>query len=166
MDWQIKPLAHKSAVSGETLNIGEKVVCFIFVDENAEIQRIDIREQETEQFPRPESILGRWTRVVKSRGEEEREAREQQMATAEDIFFSLFNVADGDEETVSERETLKQVLALMLERKRILRSQGKVKDGYQHYLHVKTKRELSVSMHELTVDQLISLQEKLEALVL
>ncbi|WOO40706.1 hypothetical protein [Rubellicoccus peritrichatus] len=166
MDWQIKPLAHKSAVSGETLNIGETVVCFIFVNENAEIQRVDIHEKETDQFPRPETILGRWTRVVKSRGEEEREARVQQMATAEDIFFSLFNVTDGDEATVAEREALKQVLALMLERKRVLRSQGKVKDGIQNYLHVKTKRELSVSMHELSVDELISLQEKLEALVL
>ncbi len=166
MDWQIKPLAHTSALSGEPLAVGERVECFIFLTEENGLTRADIRASETERFPRPESVLGRWQRVVKDRGEEEREAREQSLATAEDIFFSLFEQEDGDADTVSEREALKQVLALMLERKRILRSQGRVEDGMQAYLHVRSKREVSVPMHELEPQQLLGLEEKLSAIVI
>lgn len=166
MDWQIKPLAHSSAVSGEPLVVGDRVECFVFLDEAGALTRADIRENETERFPRPESVLGRWQRVVKDRGEEQREAREQTLATAEDLFFSLFEMEDGEPETVAEREALKQVLALMLERKRILRSQGRVTNGVQNYLHVRSKRTVDVPMHELEPEQILSLQDKLEGLVL
>lgn len=166
MDWQIKPLGHASAASGEPLNVGDPVVCFIFLDENAEMQRADIRESESERFPRPESILGRWRRTVKDRGEENRAAREQQIASAEGLFFSLFEESDGTDEVEAEREALKQVLGLLLERKRVLRAVGRPEDGFQLYRHPKADREVRVPMHDLEPEQLIALQERLELLVL
>lgn len=166
MDWQIKPLAHASAASGQTLEVGETVICILYLDEQAEIQRVDIREAEVEQFPRPESILGRWRRVVKDRGEENRAVREQQIASAEGLFFSLFDDAEVGEAVKAEREALKQVLALLLERKRVLRAIGRPQGGLQAYRHPKADRELSVPMHELAPEQLMALQGKLEMLVL
>jgi len=68
MDWQIKPLAHASALSGDPLVVGERVECFIYLNEDREISRADIRANETERFPRPDAILGRWQRTVKARG--------------------------------------------------------------------------------------------------
>lgn len=169
MDWQIRPLGRESTVSGETLSIGDRVECFIFLDTEGQLQRADIRESESERFPRPESVLGRWQRVVKDRGEEQREARGQILATAEDIFFSVVDHEPGAEGTDSpreEREALMQVLALMLERKRVLRSIGRVQGDRQAYLHVRSKREIEVPMGEIEPQHLLALQERLEILML
>ncbi len=163
MEWQIKPPSRQSFFTGDAFSPGERIVCFLFLDESAEIQRADLRETEVEQFPRPESILGRWTREVKERDEEEKEARKQMLASTEELFLSLFA---GEEEVGPEKALLQQVLALMLERKRVIRAVGRPSNGKQEYLHIRTKEVYAVPDRELDPVEMLKIQEQLNTLVL
>lgn len=162
MDWQFKPTARVSVISGESFQEGERIECFIFLDEDAVIQRADVKSNELDTFQVPQTLLGRWSRVVKTPDEEKREAQKQALATSEDIFLSLF--AEGIENS-DEQATLKQILALMLERKRILRAVGTVQQEVQRYLHVKTKDEYLVPMRMLNPEQLVRVESQLEAII-
>lgn len=164
MDWTINTLGRNCAVSGQPFTVGDRVACFIFRDDQGQIQRADVGETVLEQFPLPGSLLGRWGRIVKGRGEEEREAREQALASAEELFMSLFEQSADQAE--AERDTFKLVLALYLERKRIVRRQGRpAADGLQDYLHIKTKQVFRVPMDDPQPALLLALQSQLELLL-
>jgi len=163
MDWQIKPLARECAVSGQPFAIGDQVVCFLHRDEEGQLQRADVAADRVDEFPRPGAVLGRWGREVKPRGEEEKEARAQALATSEELFLSLFE--ENSAELAADRELFKQVLALLLERKRILRAQGRPADGQQTYLHVRSKQTYIVSAQDPEPEALLRIEEELNALV-
>ncbi len=163
MDWQFKPPARQSSLSGEAFNEGEYVVCLLYLDEAGALQRSDLRSEEEDAFEAPGGLLGRWKREVKAPDEEAREARQQLMATTEELFLSLFE-ANG-EEGEAERDALKQLLALMLERKRVIKREGGIVDGVQKYRHPKQDREYAVPMGDIDPAVLIRLQEQLQLLV-
>ncbi len=163
MDWQFKPPARESSVSGEAFSEGEIVVCILHLDEENQLQRADLREEEADNFTAPGGILGRWRREVKAPNEEAKEARRQLMATTEELFLSLFEESDPEGE--QDRAVLKQLLALMLERKRVLRRTGPMVDGVQRYRHPKQEREYDVPMDDLDPEKLTRVQEQLQLLV-
>lgn len=162
MDWQFKPPAKSSSVSGEPFDEGERVCCFLYLDEQAQLQRTDVRESEAEGLAVPGRLLGRWTRMMKAPEEERREARKQALATGEEMFLGLYASEAPPSE---EQDTLKQLLALMLERKRVLRALGKPAADTQIYLHVKSREEFSVPMRRLEPAQVMQIQAQLDALV-
>ena len=171
MDWQIRPLAKESTISSEPFEVGEQIMCFLYRNEEGELERADVKAHEESNFPKPESVLGRWGRIVKDRTDEEREARQQMLASSEELFLSLFQTEEAQEEQEEnepdpDREAFKQVLGLMLERKRIIKSIERSKDGYQIYRHTKSKQEYKVSTADLVPEQLLRIQESLNALVL
>jgi hypothetical protein len=162
MEWQFKPLSRRCAVCNEPLKSGDKVVCVVFKPQGAEIERADMLAERAGEF-QPNGIeLGRWTREVKDHAEEEREARLQLLATREEFFLSLFANADDPDGT---KAVLKQLLALMLERKRIIRALGRPVNGVQRYLHVRTRDEYDVPANDFAPEQLVAIQPVLETLV-
>ncbi|MBC2594056.1 hypothetical protein H5P28_07250 [Ruficoccus amylovorans] len=163
MEWQFKPPARESSVSGETFSEGEIVVCILHLDAEGQLQRVDLREEEADAFSAPGGVLGRWRREVKTPNEEAREARRQLMATTEELFVSLFEESDPEGE--QDRAVLKQLLALMLERKRVLRRVGPAVKGVQRYRHPKQDREYDVPMDDIDPAKLIRIQEQLQLLV-
>ncbi len=162
MDWQLKPLARHSVVSGEPFAIGERVVCVLYRGSSGEVERADMKESEADGFVRTLSVLGRWTREVGEVGEEMRMARAQALQNAEELFLSLCKGSGGEGD---DKEMLKQILALLLERKRIVRPVGRPRDGRQRYIHPRTKETFDISGAELAPDQLEPLRDKLEFLV-
>ena len=50
MDWQIRPLARKSSLSGKSFTPGDRVVCAIFMDDAGNLDRVDILKDELEAF--------------------------------------------------------------------------------------------------------------------
>lgn len=164
MEWNINTLGRTCAVSSQPFTVGDRVTCFIYRDAEGQVQRADVGEAVIDRFEVPPALLGRWGRVVKARGEEAREAREQALASAEELFMSLFEQSgDGAE---AERDTFKLVLALYLERKRIVRRQGRLDaEGLQCYLHVKTKQTFQVPMDDPQPALLLALQTQLEMLL-
>lgn len=138
------------------------MVCLLSKDENGELTRIDLHPDEVAAFSMPEDLLGCWTREVnEDEGRHERDKKIQAIASSEELFLSLF---DGSEDT-DERSILKQLLALMLERKRILRPITTHRKGLVEYLHVKTKTHYVVNMHEWEPKKVIALQEQLSMLL-
>ena len=85
------------------------------------------------------------------------------MATTEELFLSLFEEsgAEGEED----RAVLKQLLALMLERKRVIKRVGPSTQGVQRYRHPKQDREYDVPMDDLNPEKLVRIQEQLQLLV-
>jgi hypothetical protein len=162
MEWQVKPIARRCAVSNEPLKAGDRVVCVIYKPEGVPAERADVLAAHFEQF-RPNGIeLGRWTREVKEHSEEEREARLQLLATREEFFLSLYT--DGTDPS-GDKAVLKQLLALLLERKRVLRALGKPVGNTQRYLHVRTRDEFDVPTDDFQPEQIARIQPALETLV-
>lgn len=176
-DWQVKPLSRKSSVSGETFKPGTHVVSYIYTDPNApaELLRTDILAEESSNFSLPENLLARWTRIVKDReDDEQRESQKQTLGNAEEFFLSLYDdLANDTEESITAntasatKNILKQLLALMLERKRILRrlkNRNKETDIIA-YLHVPSKREYQVPQATLDLEEIAKIQEQLTVLI-
>ncbi|MGB0415741.1 MAG: hypothetical protein ACPGKS_02710 [Coraliomargarita sp.] len=167
MDWQIKTIARKSALTEEPFKPGDLVACLIFKDEQAgELGRADVLPDEVEDFEIPGPLLGRWTRVIKD-PDDDSENRRMVMASAEDFFMSLFSDSPADDTAEAELHALQHLLALMLERKRVLRALGpRQLSGKQLYVHVKTKQELEVPIVEISTDLMLKIENTLGDIIL
>ena len=165
MDWQIKTLSKKSTLSGERFNPGDRAVSLVYVDAAAgELGRADLHEHELAEFQFPGQVLGRWTWMMKD-PEAGGPTAGETMASAEDFFFSLFeHDADAERDRV---DALKHLLALMLERKRVLRAIGpRQHAGTQAYRHVKSKQEFNVPITEISRELMFRIEDTLGDLML
>ena len=83
--------------------------------------------------------------------------------TAESLFVTL---ADPTTEPTPENTRLLQFLALMLERKKVLRPRGRSADGLRlRYEHARSKAVFEVPAGELTAEVFVAVQEQLSVLV-
>ncbi len=166
MNWNFKGIARTSALSESTFSEGEQVVCLIYKDiGEGGIGRSDIRLAEESDFVVPGELLGRWLRTIE-KPEDAQAADRAKLVSAEDFFLSLFELSK-DVDKNDETDALKYILALMLERKRVVRVQGRrVSDGAQSYLHVKTKRVLDVPVVNISADLMIRIQETIGDIIL
>lgn len=165
MDWQIKTLSRKSTLSGTSFEPGDRAVSLVYIDDAAgDLGRADLHEHELSDLQLPGQVLGRWTWVMKDPEEGATNAADT-VASAEDFFFSLFeNEADAERDR---SDALKHLLALMLERKRILRAVGpRQTSGTQTYCHVKTKQELNVPIAEISRELMFKIEDTLGDIIL
>lgn len=166
MSWHFKGIARTSTLSDSVFSDGEQVVCLIYRDiENGEIGRADIRLEEVDRFELPGELLGRWRHVVKHSGDAQPTVREK-VASAEELFFSLYESSNGAEKS-EEADALKYLLALMLERKRVVRARGeRQQNGIQPYLHIKTKQTFNVPVVDISADLITQIQESILDIIL
>ncbi len=159
LDWQIKPLSKKSAISGRDIAPGDHVVCAVFADALGNLDRLDCHADEFDPSKIEGKIIGRWERTASANPEEdERAARRMALSSSEDFFVSLF---DGSGVSADESDAVKQILALLLERKRILRPVGRPSGGIQKYVQASTKREFDVPQKPLGADLIAKMQTQL-----
>ncbi len=160
MDWNTKSLARVCALTGNPFQEGDRVISFILRGEGETLERLDYLEAGlTEQNAPVGEVLGRWTRVVAAQAESRKQAREQELAGAEEMFTALYAALDDTAD--EDRLALVQMLALTLERRRVLRAVGAAKKGIQPYLHTATKAEYSVKVAALTPEILLRIQPHL-----
>jgi len=169
MDLQIRSLARQSSLSGTAFVAGDRVVSFLYRSEDGLIERGDVLLGEAQEYTPPGPLICRWTQRIRASEDAEAEARRQSMLTAEEMFLSLYeDPADGADDSgaaadgavAQTRDLMKAVLALMLERKRVLRS---LRGG--RVLHVRSKREYTVPEVEITPENIISIEAELGAIV-
>lgn len=164
MDWQIKPLAKKSSLTGETLKAGDEVVCAVFAGDNNELERIDILKSEFNAAKFDKPLIGKWERKVSDNpNEDERFAKKLALASSEDFFISLF---DDSAVVTAQKDILKMLLALLLERKRVLRAVGRPVNSIQKYIQVSTKREFEVPQEEINPELLIKIQAQIDSIII
>lgn len=148
MEWSIRSLSRHCSATNEVFSDGDIVVCFIIKKENGDLERFDVLERNLPVFSHGGIVVGFWKRVFSSNTDALVELK-QKLASQEDFFVSLFESPETED-----GETLKQLLALFFERKRVLRYSGIVDGKYQRFVHIKTKREFLVSVKEITPESL------------
>ncbi|MDO8542686.1 MAG: hypothetical protein Q7S40_19775 [Opitutaceae bacterium] len=158
----LQPLASSCCVSGEPFVEGARVASYLVRNAGLEIVRFDLLEAQAGNFAPEGFVACRWVQVFKPRRPGENPERELKLTT-ETLFFAL---TDPSTEPTPENTRLVQFLALMLERKRILRPKGRTSDGARlRYEHAKTKQMFEVSAAELTPEFFVAVQEQLSVLV-
>ncbi len=164
-DWQIKPLSKKSALSEREILAGDTVVCVAFINSLGLLDRLDCHKDEFDAQKIEGKVIGKWERVVSDHPDaDERAARRMSLESSEDFFISLFDENSAIE--TDEVDVVKQMLALLLERKRILRSVGRPTGGVQKYYHPSSKREFSVPQRNLDEDLVLKIQAQLGTIII
>ena len=159
----LQPLATTCFVSGETFVDGARVASYLVRSGAAlEIVRYDVLEPHAATFAPEGFVACKWVHAYKARRAGENPDRALKL-TAENLFVAL---ADPTTEPTPENTRLVQFLALMLERKKILRPKGLTADGArQRYEHAKSKAIFEVPSGELTPEFFVAVQEQLSVLV-
>lgn len=162
MEMPLQPTAHTCFVSGVAFVAGARVASFLVRTATMQIVRYDVLEENVANFSPEGFVACRWVHAYKPRVAGENPEREMKM-TAENLFVTL---ADPATEPTTESVRLVQFLALMLERKKILRPKGRSADGQrQVYEHAKTKQIFEVPVGELTPEFFVAVQEQLSVLI-
>jgi hypothetical protein len=127
-----------------------------------EIVRYDVIEEHAKAFS-PEGVLAcRWVQPYKPRKQGENSERALKL-TAENLFVAL---ADPTTEPTPENTRLVQFLALMLERKKILRPRGRSTDGARNrFEHARSKQIFEIPAGDLTPEFFVAVQQQLSVLV-
>ena len=169
MELSLQSLSSRCSVSGRDFSDGDRVVSFLVRNPvgsgDAEgIVRHDVAAEEQGKFEPAGPVVCRWAQIFKPRKAGDNPERNLKL-TAESLFLAL---SDPANERTTENERLLQVLAMMLERKRVLRPKGRSGSGAnakQVYEHAKLKSLHEVNAAELSPEFFLSIQEQLAALV-
>jgi len=159
MDWNVRPSARESQVSGTVFAPGSRVRSILWRDGAGQWQRLDVLEAEN-LVPPPGPVMGWWVREVRDGRDPETERRQQWQAAAEDLFLNLPEVAAD-----AEAEAVRYLLALQLERKRRLRPVGRAIEGVQEYRHPRSGRHFRVPQVSLSPPEWARLTEALDRLL-
>ena len=192
MELTLHPIATKSFVSGRDFTENDRVVSYLVREANGEVARRDLFESEDPPTPGsgaaipppaglaeatpssslseasgprwmpPAFIYCRWTVGYKQRRAEEDSARMLKL-TAENLFITL---AAPEAEPSPTNTPLLQFLALMLERKKLIKLRGYTEDGQrQIYEHRASHQLYEVPVGDLNVEFFQKIQEHLGVLV-
>ena len=163
MEMHLQPLANTCFVSGEAFVDGARVASYLVRQGPAlEIMRYDVLEASASGFAPEGFVACKWVHAFKARRAGENPERALKL-TAENLFVAL---ADPTTEPTPENTRLVQFLALMLERKKILRPKGRTSDGARtRYEHARSKAIFEVPAGELTPEFFVAVQEQLSVLV-
>jgi hypothetical protein len=162
MELNLQPRALSCAVTGTAFREGDRVASLLVRADSGEVARYDALEERSGSL-RPEGFVAcRWVQVFKPRARDENPERALKL-TAENLFLTL-----ADPSTLASPETarLVRLLALLLERKRLLRPRGRSADGLREvYEHARTKQFFEIEAIDLTHEFFVAVREQLSVLV-
>jgi hypothetical protein len=164
MDLQLKPPANTCCVTQTAFQEGDRVVSFLVRDAaTGEFVRLDcLAANEQEVNLGPNEVLCRWTRAFKPIPAGVNLDRALRLS-ADSLFLSLTEDPDAP---VEENGPLKQFLALMLERKRLIRARGESSDGTRRrFEHMRTKRMIEVPAGVMDDAFFLQMRDKLGVLL-
>ncbi|HVZ63225.1 MAG TPA: hypothetical protein VG936_01460 [Lacunisphaera sp.] len=173
MELNLHPIATKCFVSGREFQEGDRVVSYLVREATGEVARRDLLAAEDPPSPGsgeasgprwmpPAFVYCRWVVAFKNRKANENPALTLRL-TAENLFLTL---ADPASEPSPANTPLLQFLALMLERKKLLKPRGLTEDGArQIFEHMASHQLYEVPVGELDVEFFQKIQEHLHVLV-
>lgn len=162
MELNLQPQAAFCQVTGQPFAEGDRVASYLVRGAAMEIMRYDVLETAAGDFA-PEGVVAcRWVHAFKPRLPGENADRRLKL-TAENLFLTL---ADPLTEPTEENTRLVRFLALMLERKKLLKARGRSADGTKdRYEHAKTKQIFELPAGELNPAFFMAVQAQLGLLV-
>src|SRR5882762_5545084 len=162
MELTLHPIATKCFVSGRDFAENDRVASYLVREATGEVARRDLLESEDGRFMPPAFVYCRWVVGFKQRKAEEDPARTLKL-TAENLFITL---AAPEAEPSATNTPLLQFLALMLERKKLIKLRGYTEDNQrQIYEHMPTHQLYEVPVGNLNVEFFQKIQEHLGVLV-
>ena len=158
----LQPRAAACFVTGQAFREGDRVASLLARTGSGEVVRYDALESHVASLQPEGFVACRWTQVFKPHAREENPDRALKL-TAETLFLTL---VDPSTEETPETARLVRFLALLLERKRLLRPRGKSDDGGRElYEHTRTKQLYPVPAIELSPEFFSAVREQLTVLV-
>ncbi len=148
MEWSLKSVSRSCAACGKVFEAGDDIICMICRKDSGEFLRCDVLGEKAENFSAPGRIIGQWKRKFSGKNSD-KESLRHVLASQEEFFFSLY---EGD--STREKEILKQIFALLLEKKKVLRAAGTDSRGFQRYVHVASAREFLVPSDDFLPEDL------------
>jgi hypothetical protein len=163
MEMNLQPLASACFVTGQPFVEGQRVASFLVRStQSTEVTRYDVLESALGSYQAPGFVACSWVQAFKPRKHEGNSDRAMKL-TAESLFVTL---ADPMTDPTPDNTRLLQFLALMLERKKILRPKGLNHDGSKNvYEHAKSKQLFEVAVGELSPQFFLQVQAQLSVLV-
>ena len=164
MDLSIRRVAKTSSLSGVAFEERETVVCFLYRGTDGELERADLREEEVASWHATGPILCRWRHRLRPVASDDAEARRQSLASAEELFFALVGeetteaegALPGGDRAERDRAILLNLLALMLERKRVLKAIRGQPGNFLYGPEKKVVRVLPVELDPLEIAPLVA----------
>lgn len=188
MAWQIKPFSHRCLLTGEPFADGRRYVSWLVQEDDGELRRYDISAEKEAEFAPTGEVVCRWRQIYK-KAPECKTPDQKQKETAEGLFFSLFENDPAESEPPAENdgmdnaatapkdeaastatsenpEAMKKFLALLLERKRILRPRGISPDGkFRIMEHARSRSIFMVPAGDLRQEEIMEITGRLAELV-
>jgi len=162
MEMILQPLAAACFVSGQAFAPGDRIESYLVKAAAAgQVARYDVLASRAGDFVPEGTVACRWVQVHKPKAREENPERALKL-TAEGLFLTL---ADPSTEPTVETTRLVQFLAILLERKKLIRPRGRNPDGTKElYEHGRTKEVYEVPVGEVTPEFFVAVQGQLGAL--
>jgi|GEM_PF-2785575 len=136
---QIDSPSRQCAISGKAFAEGD-AICSFLINAGKAFERVDVIAEHTSDFKTKRTLICRWNWTVKHRDNRAREDARSALEQTEAMFMALCDEQSGtDEEDAEERAALRQLLALALQRKRVLRP---IPDEPDYVLHVASGKKL------------------------
>jgi hypothetical protein len=162
MELNLQPRALSCAVSGRAFAEGDRVASLLVRTDSGDVARLDALESESASLQPVGFVACRWVQVFKPQAKGDNPERALKLG-AEALFLTL---ADPATEASPETSRLVRFLALLLERKRVLRPRGRTADGGRDlYEHARTKQVFEVPAIELDPEFFAAVREQLTVLV-
>ena len=162
MELTLHSLAKNCRVTGRPFEEGDRVMSFLVREPSGEVARHDLLASEVAGYERPAFVFCSWTLGYKAKRSDENPDRAMKL-TAENLFVTL---ADPAAEPNEANVPLLQFLALMLERKKILKPRGLNADKTkQVYEHAKSHLMFEVPVGILDEAFFVKIQGQLDLLV-
>jgi hypothetical protein len=162
MELTLHPSAKNCRASGRAFAEGDRVISYLVREATGEIGRHDILATEDATYAKPSFVFCSWTVSYKPRRADENPGRALKL-TAENLFVTL---GDPTAEPNPANAPLLQFLALLLERKRLLRPRGRTADGERRiYEHARTHQLYEIPEGTLDAAFFAKIQNQLDLLM-
>jgi len=162
MELNLQPRALGCFVTGQPFREGDRVTSLLVRTDSGEIARFDALEANAGSLAPDGFVACSWVQVFKPRPPEENAERALRL-TADTLFQAL---ADPSSDPTPETNRLIRFLAILLERKRILRPRGRTPNGARElYEHARTKQVYEIAAIELSNEFFTAVREQLSVLV-
>jgi hypothetical protein len=162
MELNLQPRAQACFVSGQPFQEGDRVQSVLARTESGSVVRYDVLESQAAALAPEGFVACRWVQAYKPPAKGENAERNLKL-TAETLFLTL---SDPSTEPSPANDRLVRFLALMLERKRLLRQKGRTADSAKDlYEHTKTKQIHEVPNIDLGPEFFVAVREQLSILV-
>jgi len=163
-EWSLQTGSRKSTGSDEPFIDGQKVRSVLCILEGEGLVRLDFNPEEEIRLGNA-SPIAQWLRTFRS-NEAEKELAREAIESADDLFDQMMAQESSNDEA-EEQEEIRNVLcfllALHLERKRVLRPIGRVQaNGAQMYRHPKKNCQYEVQAVGLRPELIRSIEKQLD----